>query len=539
MKKVKFCALILALVMAIGIFAGCKDSAKVVQNGGKYTYWTVMDSETAQTLTSYNEMLMYQEMEKRTGTKVEFIHPVSGSTGGEAFQVMLASGDFPDMIEHRWNTYPGGPDQAVNDGVIIRLNDYLEDYAPNYYDYMEGEKGKENGYLYKAQALTYEGNYYGFMSLNIGSYRGFGGLYVRKDMLDKWGVDIPETIDEWEHLLKTAKENGCRIPLTGVNNLFSILGIEVFNSAWNVGKDWYIDGKTVKFGPFQPEYKEYIERMSEWVKAGYVDMDYITNDAAVLEGNMTNGTSVAAYGNVGGGLGKLLPAMEDRDPNYSLAACPYPVLKKGDVPKLRDLQAESKEPTIVITTQCGEDDENRYKEAIKWCDYFYSDEGMILKLFGVEGETFTVEKDQDGETHYVYTDAIYDHEKIGAHSVAAALYHFFRPGGPGFCNHPDYLDGYYPYEAQKDAIKVWNRQSDEAREHMYPAVTYTGDETVEKANTEANWRANIDAAVSNAILGKITLKEYDEIMQKAAKDGYNDLIKIQQNAYDRYLELVK
>ena len=74
---------------------------------------------------------------------------------------------------------------------------------------------------------------------------------------------------------------------------------------------------------------------------------------------------------------------------------------------------------------------------------------------------------------------------------------------------------------------------------MYPAVTYTGDETVEKANTEANWRANIDAAVSNAILGKITLKEYDEIMQKAAKDGYNDLIKIQQNAYDRYLELVK
>ena len=86
---------------------------------------------------------MFQEMEKATGTKVEFLHPTSGSTGSEAFQILLASGDYPDMIEYSWASYAGGPQQAIDDGIIISLNDYLEDYAPNYYDWLEGEKGKE------------------------------------------------------------------------------------------------------------------------------------------------------------------------------------------------------------------------------------------------------------------------------------------------------------------------------------------------------------------------------------------------------------
>lgn len=62
----------------------------------------------------------------------------------------------------------------------------MEDYAPNYHEYMEGERGKGNSNRYKAQSLTPEGNYFGFRNLNIGDYRGFLGLYVRKDKLTEW-----------------------------------------------------------------------------------------------------------------------------------------------------------------------------------------------------------------------------------------------------------------------------------------------------------------------------------------------------------------
>lgn len=538
-KSVKVLALILSLTLLAGIVCGCGGEKKV-QTGGKFTYWVSLPGATAQTLTSFGELLMYQEISKATGTEVDFIHPAQGSTGTEAFQILLSSGDYPDMMEYNWKGYTGGPDQAINDGVIISLNEYLEDYAPNYYDYMEGEKGKDNGYLYKAQTISDGGNYFGFGNLNIGTFRGFGGLYIRKDMLDKWGLDIPVTIDDWTLCLKTAKENGFKAPLTGASNLFSITGANMFNTAWKVGKSWYVDNDKIKFGPFQKAYKDYVAKMAEWMKAGYIDQDYITNASDNIMGYMTNGTSIASYGFVGSGLGKLLPAMAEKNPDFSVVACPYPVMKSGQTPWFQEVQPEANAPYIAISTQCGLDNEDRYKEAIKWCDYIYSDEGLVLKSFGVEGVTHTVEKGEDGEEHFVYTDAILDHEKIGAHSVEAALYHFFRPANsPGLNQHPDYLNGFYPYEQQKEAIVVWNEHIDEARKHVVPPLSYTGEEASQKANIEAKGRDNLDAAISNIILGRASIDSLDAAIKQAKKDGYSDLLKIQQAAYDRYLKVIE
>jgi len=538
-KSKKIIAFFMAAMLCLGIFAGCGSEEKM-QTGGKFTYWVSLPSAASQTLTSFNDLLMYQEICKRTGTEVEFVHPSAGSTGTEAFQILLSSGDYPDMIEYDWKSYVGGPDQAINDGVIISLNEYMKDYAPNYYEYMNGEKGKANSYLYKAQSASNDGNYYGFKMMNIGSYRGFGGLYIRKDKLDEWGLDVPVTIDDWTLCLKTAKENGFKAPLTGLKTLFSINGAHMFNTAWKVGKAFYLDNGNVKFGPFESAYKDYVVKMAEWMKAGYIDPDYVTNDNTNLEGYMTNGSSIASFGWVGSGIGKLLPAMEDKDPNYSIVACPYPVMNKGETPWFQEIQNEAQDPSIAISVQCGIDNEERYKEAIGWCDYLYSDEGMILKAFGVEGETYTVEKDEEGVEHYIYTDKITDHESIGAHSVEAALYHFMRPANsPGLNQHPDYLKGFYPYEQQLDAIEIWNEHIDFARQHVIPGLSYTGEEAAKKATIEAAARDNLDAAISNIILGKASIDTWDDVISEAKSAGYDELLKIQQEAYNRYVKVIK
>ena len=79
-----------------------------------------------------------------------------------------------------------------------------------------------------------------------------------------------------------------------------------------------------------------------------------------------------------------------------------------------------------------------------------------------------------------------DLEKIGAHSVEAALYHFMRPANsPGLNQHPDYLNGFYPYEQQKEAIVIWNQNVQEARKHVLPPLSYTGEEATKKATIEA------------------------------------------------------
>lgn len=541
MKKLKkVLALLIAISLTAGVLAACGTEEKISTTGAKYTYWGILDTSVAQTLTSYSELLMYKEMEKRTGIEIEFIHPAQGTTGTEAFQILLSSGDYPDMIESGWSAYTGGPDQAIEDGIIIALNDYMKEYAPNYYYYMEGKGGEERDYSYKATSISEKGNYYGFKNLNVGNYRGYLGLYVRADLLKKWGLDIPTTIDQWETVFKTAKENGVKYPLTGNSGIVGAYSGPFFTTAWGIGSHFYVDGNKIKFGPFEPEFKEYVKKMRDWMEAGYIDVDYITNDTTVIHGLITNGTSIATSGYVGSDLGAIIPAMKERDPEFDLVACPYPVMKEGDTPKFQAVQETASDPSIAISVQCGINDENRYKEAIKWCDYLFSDEGMILKSFGVEGDTFTIEKDENGDEHYIYTDKVMNYEEFGATNMSAALYHFMLPANhPGFNQHPDYFNGYYTYEQQKDAIEVWNKYANVAEKYMFPPVPYTGEEASKKANIEARAQNDLKAAISNIILGKASMDTFDAAIANCKKAGYSELLKIQQAAYDRYLKLIE
>jgi putative aldouronate transport system substrate-binding protein len=51
--------------------------------------------------------------------------------GTEQFNLIIASGDLPDMMESNWSTYSSGPERAMNDGVILKLNDIFIEHAPN------------------------------------------------------------------------------------------------------------------------------------------------------------------------------------------------------------------------------------------------------------------------------------------------------------------------------------------------------------------------------------------------------------------------
>ena len=38
---------------------------------------------------------------------------------------ILASGDLPDIFENEWTTFMGGPQQAIENGYIIKLTDVI------------------------------------------------------------------------------------------------------------------------------------------------------------------------------------------------------------------------------------------------------------------------------------------------------------------------------------------------------------------------------------------------------------------------------
>jgi len=533
-KFSKILAIAAAATLICSSFAGCgkkEEAVKTENEVNNFTYWTVLDNNVMKAnISNYNDLLFYQEMEKATGVHIDFIHPIQGSTGSEAFMTMLSSPDRPDMIEYNWASYSGGSQKAIDDEVVVCLNDYLEKHAPNYYDYMEGEKGKEHDYLYKLQGTTDEGNYYGFNSLSIGTTRVFQGVYARGDKLEEWGMEIPETIDEWTAVLAKAKEEGFKEPFTAQDGVFSNLFANyTFSTGFDVGKSFYVNDGKVVFGPFEKGYKEYVAKMAEWVKLGYLDTGFVTNDAAAVNGNISNGTSFAAWGYIST-LSELETAGKLNDPNFTLVACPFPAPEKGGVAKYNGISGEATALAIGISPECP-----GIETAVEWCDFLYSEEGSTLRNFGVEGDTYTIEE-IDGEKHFVYTDKIMIPENSGVQTISEALYKHMLPANhPGLNQHPDYLAGYYPLDNQKDAMKVWNANVDVAREHVLPVLTYTEDEAREKTDLLEVVQDELEVAIIDIILGNKDISTYDAVMENAKKNGYNKALEIIQTAYDRYM----
>ena len=535
MKKfLRLIALSVIVILTLGLLTGCGNSkTQHSQTDGKtFSFWCVMDGFSQASLKNYNEMMFYQKLEEVTGVHIDFIHPIEGSTGNEAFIAMLTAEKMPDLVEYNWGNYSGGPQQALDDDVIISLNDYLEDHAPNYYDYLEGEKGKENNYMWKLQASTDDGRYYGFNVLDIGVQKCFNGIYARADLLEKWGMDVPETIDDWDAVFAKAKSEGFEKPFTSISDYISFKSDahQSFNTAFNVGKNFYLEGDEVVFAPFQKGFKDYVAQLAEWTKKGYFDTNFLTNDGAKIESNLYNDVSMAACGFVGSAIGKIIPAGKSKNPDFDLVGCPYPVANKGDKGEFQPINPAASTLAIGITTECG-----NYEKAIEWCDFIYGEEGMEYQLFGIEGDTYTM-VERDGEMHYQYTDKIVkDYEKDGLSSVSEALYHYMLPTNhPGLNQHQDYLYGYYELERQKEAVVTWNIYASQAMSHAMPKLSYTDEESREITDIKEIAEAELEVAICDIILGKKSINTYDDAIKTAKANGYDRLLGIQQEAYDRF-----
>lgn len=175
----------------------------------KLTYWVANHSAASSQMKTYAEMGMYKELEKTTGVKVEFQHPpLEVPQAQEQFNLMIATNELPDVIEASWGTtsgavirYPGGPEKAILDKKIIKLNDLIDKYAPNLTKLLAAHPD------WKKQISTDEGSIYAFPFLRgDDKVRVFFGPSIRQDWLDKLGLKMPTTIDEWYTVLKAFKE---------------------------------------------------------------------------------------------------------------------------------------------------------------------------------------------------------------------------------------------------------------------------------------------------------------------------------------------
>ena len=517
--------LVLAGLMVILSAAGCKDktrneaSSPVSYNGSEVypvkcddtlTYWMALNAVLSTNVTNFGSSEIGKQLEKDTGIKVNYIHPTAGGEADQ-FSVLLASNDLPDIINWDWRGY--GAEKAIKNSFIITLNDVIEKYAPNLKSIIESDKETEK------MLKTDEGNFYAFPFLRGDELCTYSGPIIRKDWLDKIKTEVPETIDDWEQMLRKFKtELNVEIPLSCVSGAFQQ---GFLSGAYGAPNDFFIDdaGK-VKYGPIEPGFKDFLITMNRWYNEGLIDKNISTvtdTDTLIL-----NERAGSTFGFVGGGIGTYLENMRKTNPDFDVVGAPYPVLKKGEKPMMG--QKENKygsAPSTAITTNC-----KNVELAARLLDYGYSEKGHKLFNFGIEGESYEI---IDGKS--VFTKKITNDPSGRTVDAMISLYSMVASNGP-FVQDLAAVNLTRPFKQQQDAVSTWSNT--DAGKHIMPPIILTQAESAEIGNNLSEIYTYVPAMVMKFITGIEKIDKYDEFVKQIEKFGIDNVIKVQQGAVDRY-----
>lgn len=449
-------------------------------------------------------------IQEKTGIKLEFIgSPSSPQETSEAFSLLLTSGTYPDIMQANWITFKGGPAAAINDGYILALNDYKQ-YFPGLASWLESDPEANKN------VSMDDGTWYCFPNYGNEKETSGTGLAVRQDFLDQIGEAAPETVEEWYNVLtKFKNELNITAPLTFESRwLFLEYAAAGLSSPWGVCYPFYMDGDTVKFGPTEPGYKEFVTEMAKWYSEGLIDKDLASVDKSTVQSKFANGEAGIALQQIRN-IQNCLKANAE-DPNYKVTGLHSLVMKKGDEPQMSHYNnVFNGGCSTSISTQC-----KNIGACARFLDYAYTEEGSLFYAYGEEGFAWD---NVDGKP--TFKDIITNNPETP--DAQAARY--FVAQFANFSLHA--LDT--RSHMGKEVLDIQTAFEANMVKYSYPTVTYTEEEV----KTISKWN-DIDTTCREKILGFILgtedLADWDAFIEEINNMGLADVLAIRQAAYDRY-----
>ena len=482
-------------------------------------YWLPIHTHVQANYKTLNETPFAKGLRERTGISVEFVHPAEGN-GLIRLQEMLLSGDMPDIMEYNWNSsYPGGPDQAIADGIIIPLNEAIDKVSPNLKKWLEEHPDRDR------LLNTDKGNYYGYpFSRKERQQLTFQGFMIRQDLLEKAGETAAlKTIADWERVLYKFKEMGVKYPLN-IRKSHMLIDISGITGAFGIKGDFYAENGTVKFGPYEPQFQDCLKVLAKWYRDGILDQDYIDEDLSRLKNMVANGEVGIISGSNGGEFGEWIPLLEKNVPGSKMIPMEYPAMHRDERPKFGQMVSFTNGESASITTKS-----EKAELCARFLDYGYSEQGYRYYNFGEEGVSYTM---QEGKP--VYTQAVLDPNLNGGNPISFAISAYTRAAyfGP-FIQDPDYLPQYYALDAQKQALSVWC-DTDEMKYKM-PNTVLTLQEKTEFDAIMGNVWNYVWESFKRYVNGMLDAQDMDVYYRELKVMGIERAVQLQQAAYERAL----
>lgn len=259
MKFKKVLALILTL-SSLPMLNAC--SGGEVENSSSKPELNVLMPYTSEDV---NNTAVAKLLEEKTGYRVHY-ETLPQDKPYDKLNLIMAGEEAYDVVimPNSRNFYA----KYAANKALVDLTPLIEKYAPN----VKSKVSKKAMDILKVNDTQY--------AIANTSAAGVGSsIVIRKDWLDKLGLKMPETLDEFVAVLKAFKEknpsgnaDGC-VPLVlaaGQVHLYNVRG------AFGLANDWdVIDGKLTSIIR-NPQFREYMKFLQDMYKEGLIDHEFAT-----------------------------------------------------------------------------------------------------------------------------------------------------------------------------------------------------------------------------------------------------------------------
>ena len=480
-----------------------------------YTIWLGTAPDLSDVVKNMEEFVIFRELEKVTNVTWDATM-VSFMAESEQFQLMVAGGDYTDVVCKAVENYNGTVDQAIEEEFLIDLAPYIDENMPNLLSWFEE-------YPDLRKQITSDGGAIGaFPKIYAAPSDISSGGMIRADWLADLGLAEPKTFDDLYNILNSFRDQkGTVAPLviampTGVQSELV--------SGYNIAAGFYqVDGE-VRYGGIQPEFKEYLTMMNKWYSEGLVDELFLTNqyESLVDMSPVLNGTCGVWYGTAAQAISYMISS--SADPNMRVTGVTG-LTKDGSVAHVGESGSMFDSHLWSVTTVCQD------PEIIcRYIDYVYSEDGILLANYGVEGETF--EYDENGTPRL--TDLVLNNPEY-SYGAAMNIFVCDRMTPAPFVIDEDRVRANY-IQDQIDAINVWNGSNDGLYNMPKAGVNMTVEESSKYYSLYTDIETYMDENIVKFIVGDKSLDEFDAYVETLIGMGIEECVAIEQAAYDRYLE---
>lgn len=557
MKKRTF-ALLLAICMALGLFAGCggttesaepsaatsagseeaaaPEASEVAEpeeasatetvagetiqypvgNGETYTISVVADGNLLDSIPGSDPANCYGIAQMCEATGINLDYTVFAMLS-DNMTLMISSGDWTDIICKIDENYTGGIAGALAEEVVLDIAPYLEEYAPDYYNAINAKPD------FAKTAYTDDGQMGAFYKMQTGAVNGWA---IRKDWLEEAGVtEIPETFDEFEAaalaVLDKHPELEAAVPMAGSFIAEGYEGEIMYGyNMQTMGKpDFRIeeDG-SVGYIWTSDDARSYIEMIARFAAEGIFSVDQIlSGDLANYSNDLYTGNALAKF-NGAELFGDDQLAIAD-DPNFEIVPMNVLTVNKGDALRVGGAQ-DSASVAWSLSGTCH--DVETLISAINW---IYTEEGTIAMNFGLEGTTYT--KDDSG---YHFTDLVMNNPDGIAQFLAVSIATGLEV--PGVVMEEQAI-AKFTNNQQLDALEYWKTQTRGTEANL------KGTLNVEETEAVSSY-ADIDTVVQERMMAfatgatEINDDTWNDFVTTVESMGIDDIVAVYQGAEDRW-----